>query len=105
MATTTYPGLPADFKSRHKPSTALVERHSTTAQYNGGSSFKAKSAAAKRAATTLRKTADELYETVSATDLEALSYERAGGELMAIIGRDIFDDYVAHRRAELGGKK
>ena len=67
MATTTYPGIPADFKSRHKPSPALVERHSTTAQYDGGASFKAKAAAA--------------------------------------IGRDIFDEYVAHRRAELGGKK
>mgnify|MGYP001034392204 CR=1 FL=1 len=229
MATTTYPGIPADFKSRHKPSPALVERHSTTAQYDGGASFKAKAAAAKRTSTTLRKTADELHETVSAADLEALkraaqildrqaddlavfsrwaddykdfstarrlsediekaqalakarwgddltahkldlqlmeesdslsggeklglyalkkhprfagvkpenfmlggyrslnltgadertntaarigmldarssSYERAGGELMAIIGRDIFDEYVAHRRAEQGGKK
>lgn len=211
------------------PSPALVERHSTTAEYDGGASFKAKAAAAKRTSTTLRKTADELRETVSAADLEALkraaqildrqaddlavfsrwaddykafstarrlsadiekaqalakarwgddqtahkldmqlmeesdslsggeklglyvlknhprfagvkpqnfmlggyrslnlagadertnaaarigmldarssSYERAGGELMAIIGRDIFDEYVAHRRAELGSQK
>lgn len=72
MATTTYPGIPADFKSRHKPSAALVERHSWTAQYNGGSPFKTKSAAARRTATTLRKTADELQETAGAADLEAL---------------------------------
>lgn len=229
MATTTYPGIPADFRSRHKPSAALVERHETSAKYDGGASFKSKAAAAKRTATTLRKTADELQDTVSAADLEALKraaqilvrqaedlavfarwaddykafstarrlsedianaqalakarwgddptahkldmqlmeesdslsggeklglyvlknhprfagvepqnfmlggyrslnlagadertnaaarigmldarssrYERSSGESMAMIGRDIFDEYVAHRRAELGGQK
>lgn len=72
MATSTYPGLPTDFKSRHRPSADLVERHATTAQYHGGASFKSKASAAKRTATTLRKTADELKDTVSAADLQAL---------------------------------
>lgn len=228
MATTTYPGIPADFRPRHKPKATLVEQHSTTAQYYGGASFKSKAGAAKRTATTLRKTADELYETVSTADHETLkraaqilarqaedlalfarwadeyqafskdrrlaesleraqtlakarwgddmeahkldmhlmedsdslsgceklglyvlenhprfagvnptnfmlggyrsvilagadertntaarlelidakssSYARSSGELMGVIGRDIFDEYVAHRRAERGGK-
>ena len=72
MATSTYPGLPDDFKSRLKPSAELVERHANTAKYHGGAQFKSKSAAAKRAATTLRKTADELRETASQADLESL---------------------------------
>ncbi len=229
MATSTYPGIPDDFKSRLNPSAELVERHANTAKYHGGAQFKAKASAAKRTATTLRKTADELRETASQADLEALKraalvldrqaedlgvfarwaelykaysdqarhsedtagaqalaqarwgddlaahrldlqlmeecdsliggeklglyvlknhprfagvkpqnfmlggyrstnlagadertntahrvasidarssrYERASGESMAIIGRDIFDEYVAHRRAELGGQK
>ncbi|MDR7097493.1 hypothetical protein [Hydrogenophaga laconesensis] len=72
MATSTYPGIPTDFKSRLKPSADLVERHGTTAKYHGGASFKSKASAAKRTATTLRKTADELKETASAADLQAL---------------------------------
>lgn len=102
MATTTYPGIPADFKSRHKPSAALVERHETTAKYDGGSSFKAKAAAAKRTATTLRKTADELQDTVSQADLEAL--KRAAqilvrqAEELAVFARWA-DDYKAFSTA------
>ncbi|QHE89102.1 hypothetical protein [Hydrogenophaga sp. BPS33] len=106
MATSTYPGLPADFKSRHKPSADLVERHATTAKYHGGASFKSKASAAKRSATTLRKTADELKDTVSAADLQAL--QRAAqvldrqAEDLAVFARwaDQYKDFSDQRRLE-----
>ncbi len=102
MATTTYPGIPADFKSRHKPSAALVERHETTAKYDGGSPFKAKAAAAKRTATTLRKTSDELQDTVSQADLESL---KRAAQILARQAEDLAvfarwaDDYKAFSTA------
>lgn len=72
MASTTYPGIPAEFMTRLRPSADLVERFAGTAQYHGGAQFKVKATTAKRTATTLRKAVEGLGDAASQADVEAL---------------------------------
>lgn len=72
MASTTYTGIPSDFVTRLKPCPALVDRYGMAAKNHGGAQFKAKASAAKRTATTLRKTLLELGEAASQEDMLAL---------------------------------
>lgn len=106
MASTTYPGIPVEFVSRIRPSAELVERHGTTARYHGGAQFKAKASAAKRTATTLRKTVQELGDAASQADIDALN--RAAGVLdrqaedLAVFARwaDAYQKFSEQRQLE-----
>lgn len=72
MASTTYYSVHTDFVTRIRPSAELVNQFGGAAEFYGGAQFKSKAAAAKRTATTLRKTVDELGDAASQADIEAL---------------------------------